>query len=92
MQSRPFDRSFQTHSLPESLPTSPSPRLKSGKWGAWFDALLTRLAGSNEPRIRPVTGRNGQPQWQVYDPVTGDRQKFTDEQSIRIWLEQRYNG
>jgi hypothetical protein len=91
MQSRPFDPSFQAPVLPESLPTSTSPRLTSGKWAAWFDALLTQLAGSNEPRIRQVAGRDGQPQWQVYDPVTGDRQRFSDEQSVRIWLDQRYN-
>ena len=91
MQSRSFDPSFQAPAPPESLPTSPSPRLQPGKWAAWFDALLTRLAGSHEPRIRQVSGRNGQPQWQGYDPVTGDRQQFTDEQSVRIWLEQRYN-
>ncbi|MEB3268064.1 MAG: hypothetical protein VKJ09_05940 [Leptolyngbya sp.] len=90
MQAQPFDHQFSVPSPATPLPTAPL--MAQGTGGGWWDTLFTRLAGSNQPRIRQTVGRNGQPQWQVYDPVTGDRHQFPDEESVRIWLEQRYNG
>lgn len=85
MQSQPFT-SYCTANLTSPTPrTATQNRIKTvlGEW-------ITRLAGSNQPQVRCQSDRNGNPQWQVWDPVNGDRQTFSDETAVRQWLESRY--
>jgi hypothetical protein len=94
MQSSAFhrDRSPSPSDFAPLVPTvapnrvAPNPQLPG-----WLDRLLTRLAGSDQPRIRYHQRRDGTGYWQVYDPVGGDRHRFAHEADLRTWLDQRYN-
>lgn len=55
----------------------------------WGVALVKFLAPSNEPRIKAINSANGTA-WKVYDPVTQSSHLFTTEESLLIWLDQRY--
>ncbi|MCW6037236.1 hypothetical protein K4A83_13285 [Spirulina subsalsa FACHB-351] len=52
--------------------------------------LLQWLVGDNEPRIRLERDNSEQIYYQVYDPVTRERQRYLTEPEVRIWLEKRY--
>ncbi|WP_017303124.1 hypothetical protein [Spirulina subsalsa] len=52
--------------------------------------LFQWLLGNNEPKIRLERDNSEQIYYQVYDPVTQERQRYLTEQEVRIWLEKRY--
>lgn len=52
---------------------------------------LTTYLNSTEPRVwRTVDQDAGQLVWNAYDPTTNRRGKFSNEQDLRVWLEERY--
>lgn len=54
--------------------------------GGW---LLTALTEGNSLRI--WTEETGQgTRWYVHDPLSQRQQNFDSEESLRVWLEQRY--
>jgi hypothetical protein len=57
-----------------------------------FQAIVTKLSASNEPRIRLKYSPAGRESWHVYDPMTGKANVFTSEADVRVWLEERYYG
>ncbi|WP_017327586.1 hypothetical protein [Synechococcus sp. PCC 7336] len=65
------------------------PRLTSILTPIWKQAA-TALAPLHEPRIRQICGPDGTLTYFAYDPVTGSRHLFSSEESLRLWLAQRY--
>ncbi len=57
-----------------------------------WQGVVAILAPLDGPRIRQVKGTDGNPNYLTYDPVTGMRHRFESEESLRVWLEQRYRG
>lgn len=55
-----------------------------------WQGIVSMLAPLDGPRIRQVDGMDGHPYYLTYDPVTGMKHRFDSEESLRIWLEQRY--
>ncbi|MBD0335378.1 MAG: hypothetical protein ICV62_07815 [Cyanobacteria bacterium Co-bin13] len=55
-----------------------------------LETVLDKLAPREQPQIRRYTTRQGEPAWTVYDPVDGSTHRFSSEEDVRIWLEQRY--
>ncbi|MEA5418741.1 hypothetical protein VB712_05845 [Spirulina sp. CCNP1310] len=53
-------------------------------------SLVHFLTEANEPRIWINTDAQGHMIYRGYDPRTGRRFEGDSEQSIRIWLEERY--
>lgn len=76
---------------------SAQPREQKG-WSQRFSHYRRRvghqclrfLVGSREPKITPRRDRNGNPYYEIYDPISGDRCSCATEQEVRVWLEQRY--
>ncbi|MGK7910954.1 MAG: hypothetical protein AB4050_05630 [Synechococcus sp.] len=56
-----------------------------------WQGIVSILAPLDEPRIRQMNGIDGSPYFLTYDPVTGMRHRFDSEESLRVWLEQRYS-
>ncbi|MGF1459386.1 MAG: hypothetical protein ACFBSG_10205 [Leptolyngbyaceae cyanobacterium] len=56
----------------------------------WGSALLRYFTGSQEPRISVQQDSEGQPVFEIYDPVDQSRHTLTSEQDVRVWLEKRY--
>lgn len=52
--------------------------------------ILNPLLTGSEPQIIQKTDRMGNLFWQVYDPVTGERNKLVSAQEVREWLDNRY--
>lgn len=65
----------------------PSPFQKAWKL---LQAFGTHVIGSSEPRIRQRCDRQGNPYYQIDDPVSRQRLHFDSELEVRAWLEQRY--
>lgn len=53
-------------------------------------AVLNGLSSSQAPRIRQKIDRLGNRYYRVYDPIENTHRLFTSEESVRVWLEQRY--
>jgi hypothetical protein len=62
-------------------------RLKSVVSSIW-DFVFT--PASNEPIVSQGRDRSGQIYWRVYDPVSDRSIRFSSEQEVRQWLEQRF--
>jgi len=69
--------------------TKPSQK-RSSIWQTLGYRLMSYFSGSSDPQIRQRTYGN-QLVWHVYDPITGREWKFSTEQEVRIWLDERYN-
>ncbi|MEM0979721.1 MAG: hypothetical protein AAGH78_05535 [Cyanobacteria bacterium P01_H01_bin.58] len=52
--------------------------------------LVHVLAFGEEPRIRTRQDQNGQTVFDAYDPVTHRHIRNVSEDTLRLWLEQRY--
>lgn len=57
-----------------------------------FQAIVSKLSASHEPRIRLRYTPAGRESWHVYDPATGKANVFMSEADVRVWLEERYYG
>lgn len=53
-------------------------------------SLLQSSYGLAEPSIRMRRDRQGKPYFTAYDPFSQTHHRFTSEQDVRIWLEERY--
>ena len=73
-------RSFQLPALERPVARKPS----------FLQRLAGFLTGSSDPTIS-LSQRHGQTEWNVYDPQSGRKQRFSSEEDIRYWMEQRYN-
>ena len=58
--------------------------------GRWGQGLVRGLTGTQEPQIVERRDPQGQTYFQVYDPVSQCRHRFTCEADLRTWLDQRY--
>jgi len=79
-------RPYREHQVQPSLGQVTQANVKG-----WLTPLLRRLTHDDEPRIHYHQNGFGQGYWQVYDPVNQSRYRFSSEQEVRIWLEQRYS-
>jgi len=76
-----------------SQPTASSADFKtlSTPVGNWFSRLGQTfkkwLVESSEIQITPITERDGQIWWRVYDPSTRKLQWMTNEEEVRLWLD-----
>ena len=52
--------------------------------------MVLSAPASNEPRVWQKRDRFGQTYWQVYDPIRDRFARFSSEQEVRQWLEQRH--
>ncbi|MBI4779801.1 MAG: hypothetical protein HY785_00610 [Oscillatoriophycideae cyanobacterium NC_groundwater_1537_Pr4_S-0.65um_50_18] len=55
-----------------------------------WDTISTSL--SDEPRIWQKRDRFGEVYWHVYDPIRDRHFRFTTEQEVRQWLEQKFSN
>jgi hypothetical protein len=70
----------QTTKAPERTPAS--------QWlQAMGEGLVHWITGDNSPRIWQRANL-----WYAHDPVTGQQHRFDSEDSLRVWLEGRYNA
>ncbi len=53
-------------------------------------SAIARLTATTEPQIWPTQTRDGQVQWNAYDPMTHQSLEFVTEDDLRIWLENRH--
>ncbi|HEY9889617.1 MAG TPA: hypothetical protein V6D02_14525 [Candidatus Obscuribacterales bacterium] len=76
-----------TEDIAPRSPQSPS-RLR--RWG---QALLAYWVGdrATEPKIWTKRDLDGHDYYVVYDPFDQRRRTFGSAESVRIWLEERYN-
>lgn len=51
-------------------------------------ALVSFLAGSQEPKVTYKRDRQGYTYFEVYDPMTEKHHRFDSEQNVRIWVDQ----
>lgn len=54
------------------------------------NALLNVLVISRDPHISYYRDRHGNESFRVYDPVDDSHHQFANENSLRIWLEERH--
>ncbi|MEC4804027.1 MAG: hypothetical protein SAJ12_00545 [Jaaginema sp. PMC 1079.18] len=83
------------HNPSQALLQSTLPAKKSGwqprsPWQKIRDWAYDWFIATREPKINIQRDRAGLVYWSVYDPVKGDRTRFTTEAEVRTWLEQRY--
>lgn len=52
---------------------------------------MLQAADQSELKIRQHQDRSGQVYWHVYDPFTNRAQQFDSEETLRIWLDNRYS-
>jgi hypothetical protein len=62
---------------------TPSIHFFSRLWQSLFEV-------NTDPKIAERVDRHGQPYWDVYDPITQQHHRFTKENAVYEWLEQRY--
>lgn len=69
-----------------------SQRDKSTFKTAWRFAqgVCKRVAGSSEPSVMERCDRQGNPYYEIYDPISRQRVHCETESEVRAWLEQRY--
>ncbi|MCW6037657.1 hypothetical protein K4A83_15450 [Spirulina subsalsa FACHB-351] len=48
------------------------------------------MTQGNEPKITIKKNDQGEVFYHVYDPLTRNKDLFTSEQDVRVWLEKRY--
>lgn len=79
--------------LEQSWALTPKPSMRDrmakqlAALGQW---LLTILTEGDRLQITQRAIKNGQV-WEVYDPSSQRHRQFESEESLRVWLEQRYN-
>ncbi|WP_164674444.1 hypothetical protein [Spirulina subsalsa] len=56
----------------------------------FFTDFVQFMIQSNEPRIIVKKNAQGDVFYHVYDPLSQEKDQFTSEQDVRVWLEQRY--
>lgn len=62
-------------------------------FSAWLEAVVAALFDSLIRPSEPIIhyGQHGcEEVWRVYDPQTRQEAVFSNENEVRIWLEQRY--
>ena len=60
------------------------------RWQRWGRALFRYFLGSREPHIVTKRDRDGNPYYDVYDPIDRRHHTFGSEHEVRVWLEERY--
>ncbi|WP_265265517.1 hypothetical protein [Spirulina subsalsa] len=56
----------------------------------FFTAFVQFMTQGNEPKITIKKNDQGEVFYHVYDPLTRNKDLFTSEQDVRVWLEKRY--
>lgn len=62
---------------------TPSTNVFSRLWQSLFEV-------DTDPKIEERLDRQGHPYWKVYDPIAQQHHRFTEEDAVYEWLEQRY--
>jgi hypothetical protein len=76
-----------------SQPISPTPSVETlsapvGNWLTQLGHTLKKwLIADKDIQITPMTRRDGQTWWRVYDPYTEQTQWMTSEEEVRVWLD-----
>ena len=55
-----------------------------------LNEAMARFTATTDPQIWTTKNRNGQVQWNAYDPMTQQSINFLTEDDLRIWLENRH--
>lgn len=71
-------------------PAARTPAASPSRWQRWGHTLFRYFLGSQEPRIVTKVDRDGQPIYEVYDPIDRRHHTFSSEHDVRVWLEERY--
>lgn len=88
------DLEIQRQRLEQLWRPTPAERFRqvSGRWlravGQW---LVNTLAEGDQLRIWTKETKQGT-YWFVHNPIDGRHHRFDSEESLRMWIEQRYNG
>ncbi len=76
------------YTLPEPV-WRQMPRLATILQPVW-QGIVSVLAPLDGPRVKPRNHADGSLEYLVCDPMTGARYRFSSEESLRVWLDQRY--
>ena len=92
-------RNYRAISCLEPIPELTGTSAIEGTW-QWFvnrvviaikEHLVKGILNGSEPRIWQKCDRDGNPFWQVYDPVTDCSDSFSSERDVMVWIEERYH-